>query len=182
VPQQKGRGIQSEGAGLMPVKLERTLMADRVPARIRVGGTLAADCLDQLAHLVAAYDLRCDWDSEPFDPTALPPDGPLDLYALETRNGSFDDLEAFCVDHGLAFWRWAGGTPGSFTPEIVVFTGRGAPESFQASEGEIIALDPDIITELENYEAIVEMIERSRFEPPAFCLTRPTTLVTPCSS
>jgi hypothetical protein len=151
--------------------LERIPMADRVPARIQIGGTVAADELDQLSAHIAVYDLRCDWDGEPFDRTDLPANGPLDLYALETLNGSFDDLEAYCVAHSLAFWRWAGGTPGAFDPEIIVFTGNGLPERFAASEGEIIALDPDTIAELGSYDAILEMIERSRFDPPPFQLT-----------
>lgn len=145
-------------------------MADRVPAGIQIGGSLAADELDQLSAHITAYDLRCDLDGAPFDRTDLPANGPLDLYALETLNGSFDDLEAYCVAHSLAFWRWAGGTPWAFDPEIIVFNGNGLPERFSASEGEIIALDPDTIAELGSYDAILEMIERSRFDPPRFQL------------
>lgn len=145
-------------------------MADFVSARIRIGGTLAQPCYQEFAHHIAAYDLRTDWDGPAFDSQAERSDGPLDLYAYDVANGTFDDLEEYCIDHGLAFWRWSGGSAGAFDPEIVVFTGSGEPEDFTAAEDEYVVFDAQAIHELGSYLAIMAAIGRSIFDPPPFVL------------
>lgn len=146
-------------------------MADLVSARIQIGGALAAPAFPQLCTHIAAYELCINWGGDRFDASAPLTGRPLDLYAYDVRNGSFDALEDFCRDKGLAFWRWSGGSPGAFDPEIVVFTGRGAPESFTASESEYAVYDGQAIEALGSYEAILDNVARSRFDPPAFKLT-----------
>lgn len=143
-------------------------MADFVSARIRIGGTLPAARYAELAHQIAAYDLRTEWGGPHFDPQAIDASGALDLYAYDVSNGTFDDLEEFCVDHGLAFWRWSGGSAGAFDPEIVIFTGSGEPEDFTAAEDEYVVFDAQAIHALGSYKAIMAAIGRSRFDPPAF--------------
>lgn len=143
-------------------------MADFASARIRIGGTLPQPNHQELAEHIADYDLRTDWDGPPFDSQAPHCDGSLDLYAYDVSNGTFDDLEEFCIDHGLAFWRWSGGSAGAFDPEIVVYTGVGEPEDFTASEDEYAVFDAEAIFQLGSYEAIMAAIGRSRFDPPPF--------------
>lgn len=145
-------------------------MADFVSARIRIGGTLPQSRHEALAGHIAAYDLRSEWDGPAFDPQTMHNDGPLDLYAYDVANGTFDDLEQFCIDHGLAFWRWSGGSAGAFEPEIVIYTGSGEPEDFTASEDEYVVFDTQAIFHLGSYEAIMAAIGRSNFDPPSFVL------------
>lgn len=145
-------------------------MAEFVSARIRIGGTLPHTCYEELAGHIAAYDLHTEWDGPPFDSQFPHSDGPLDLHAYDVSNGTFDDLEEFCIDHGLAFWRWSGGSAGAFDPEIVVYTGSGEPEDFTAAEDEYAVFDAEAIFQLGSYEAIMAAIGRSRFDPPPFRL------------
>lgn len=146
-------------------------MAECVSARIQIGGALTACAFSLLCGHIAAYELCTNWGGDRFDASAPLPCGTLDLYAYDVPNGSFDDLEEFCRNTGLAYWRWSGGSPGAFDPEVVVFTGSGAPECFTASEGEYAVYDWQAIEALGSYEAIVADAARSRFDPPAFTLT-----------
>lgn len=143
-------------------------MADFVSARIRIGGALPADRYGELADHIAAYDLRTEWGGPHFDPQTTHANGALDLYAYDVSNGTFDDLEEFCVDHGLAFWRWSGGSAGAFDPEIVIVDSNGARSVFTAAEDEYVVFDAQAIIQLGSYDAILAMIERSRFDPPSF--------------
>lgn len=145
-------------------------MADYVSARIRIGGPLAAALYDELADRITAYDLRTEWGGPCFDRRQARENGPLDLYAYDVSNGTFDDLEEFCIDHGLAFWRWSGGSAGAFDPEIVVFSGSGEPEDFTAAENEYVVFDAQAVHQLGSYGAIMAAIGRSCFDPPAFVI------------
>lgn len=143
-------------------------MADFVSARIRIGGTLPAARYAELAHQIATYDLRTEWGGAPFDPQTTHANGALDLYAHDVSNGTFDDLEEFCIDHGLAFWRWSGGSAGAFDSEIVIVDSNGERSVFTAAEDEYVVFDAQVIIQLGSYDAILAMIERSRFDPPGF--------------
>ena len=46
-------------------------MGDRAPVHITIGGTLPHEHLEAFAAHAADYDLRTEWDGEPFDPAAL---------------------------------------------------------------------------------------------------------------
>jgi hypothetical protein len=41
-------------------------MGDRAPVHITIGGKLPREHLDEFAMRAAVYDLRIDWDGEPF--------------------------------------------------------------------------------------------------------------------
>lgn len=109
-------------------------MGERAPLHITIGGTLPRGLLSVFTEHVASYDLRTEWDGEPFDPAALPSDAPLELFGTELNGGHVHDLEAFCTEHGLAFRRWSGGCLGVFLPGSVLFAGRGAVRTCEASE------------------------------------------------
>ncbi len=47
-------------------------MGDRAPVHITIGGTLPREHLATFAGHAADYDLRTEWDGEPFDPAVLP--------------------------------------------------------------------------------------------------------------
>ena len=109
-------------------------MGDRASVHITIGGTLLREHLAALAGHIADYDLRIEWDGEPFDPAVLPEAKPLELYGMELNGGLIDDVDAFCTEHRLPFHRWSGGCLGAFDPEIVVFDGSGPPRSYIAND------------------------------------------------
>ncbi len=111
-------------------------MGDRAQCHIEIGGTLPVALLDQLSRHIADYDLRCDWDGEPFDPEALLEDAVLDLYGDQLNGGLVPDLERFCAEHGLAYRRWSGGCLGAFNPEIVAHYGSGDSHEAAADDDE----------------------------------------------
>ena len=84
-------------------------MADRVSASIALGGSITAARLDELTQLVTDECLSTEWDGEPFDLTQLTPGEPLQLHAHEVGWGMFEELEAWCREHHVAYIRWSGG-------------------------------------------------------------------------
>src|SRR3546814_11227400 len=89
-PRGRGRAacrITSErpdGVAVLPFSLpRRVIMADRVSASIAIGGKVSPTQLAELAAHIADYDLRIEWDGEPFDPIHLPQEDALRLFAHE---------------------------------------------------------------------------------------------------
>jgi hypothetical protein len=58
---------------------------------------LAARTSATFAAHAADYDLRTEWDGEPFDPAALRPGEPLELYGTELNGGQIPEIDAFCM-------------------------------------------------------------------------------------
>lgn len=140
-------------------------MADRVSARITIGGTLSRSLLDEFTQTINDEDARLDWDGEPFSPTQIPTNGPFELMAHEVAWGSFSQLEAFCQQQGLPYVRWAGGCPGSFGPERVVFIGSGDPASYAVSEDDALVYDLETIRFLGSLDAIEASAAEGNFTP-----------------
>ncbi len=143
-------------------------MADRVPAAIIIGGTIAANLLPSLIETIQLDDLSTEWDGEPFYEKQLPVDSPLQLYGQEVANGEFDELENFCHTNGLAFRRWSGGSSGSFAPEIVVWTGQGERQVYMADADEHAVITAEDARRLGSYEAIIDYFAEAAFELPPF--------------
>lgn len=140
-------------------------MADRVSARIAIGGTLPRSLLNDLKQHIDDEDLRVDWEGEPFDPEDLSVDAPLDLKAHEVAWGYFEQLEQFCRDHGLAYVRWSGGCPGSFGPDREVFTGSGEPRSHAVTEDDELVFSLETIRDLGSIAAIEARAAEGDFTP-----------------
>lgn len=120
-------------------------MGDRAPVHITIGGALRRDHLGELAACAEEYDLRSEWDGEPFDQAAVTQGEPLELYGTELNGGQIPEVESFCIEHGLIFRRWSGGCPGAYLPEIVVFDGTGPMRDYTASEDEYVLFPPSWI-------------------------------------
>ena len=120
-------------------------MGDRAPVHITIGGALRRDLLADLAACAEEYDLRTEWDGEPFGPAAAIEGEPLELYGTELNGGQIPEIDAFCIEHGLIFRRWSGGCPGAYLPEIVVFDGTGPMRDYTASEDEYVLFPPSWI-------------------------------------
>lgn len=120
-------------------------MGDRAPVHITIGGALRRDLLGNLAACAEEYDLRAEWDGEPFGAAAVTEGEPLELYGTELNGGQIPEIDAFCIEHGLIFRRWSGGCPGAYLPEIVVFDGTGPLRDYTASEDEYVLFSPSWI-------------------------------------
>ncbi|EXS69403.1 hypothetical protein [Sphingobium sp. Ant17] len=141
-------------------------MANRVPASIRLGGTLSATAYDELADIILAERLSVEWDGEPFDPSHRTPGQPLNLYAHGVVGGQFEDLEARCIELNLPFIRSCDGYPGEWNPERVVFTGEGGPASYPADEGGYVVLNRGTAEKLGSLEAIIAWFDAADFRLP----------------
>ena len=100
-------------------------MGDRAMCHIRLGGDLPRSKLPELQHHIETYGLLSDWGGEPVDTEIPLLSEPLDLYGEELNGGLVPDLEKFCVDNALPFWRWSGGCGGAFEPELYANYGPG---------------------------------------------------------
>ncbi len=88
-------------------------MGERYPAEIKIGGKVPAGLLDRfLGELNSIRGRVGGYDGDPFvAETAaelrqtLDDDGHLCLADAEASFGQFEDLEAFCVQHGIPFDR-----------------------------------------------------------------------------
>ena len=88
-------------------------MADRFPGEITIGGKVPSALLEEFLGEVASSGASVgDYGDAPFDGRtaeelrgALDEDGHLRLADPEACYGQFDDLEAFCVRHGIPFDR-----------------------------------------------------------------------------
>jgi hypothetical protein len=145
-------------------------MADRVSASIAIGGRVNPLLLAQLAVHIANYDLRMDWDGEPFDPAYLPIGDTLRLFAHEVPWGIFDGLEQYCCEVRLAYQRWSGSCPGSFGAERIVYDGKTGPLNFSVDEDDHLVLHAQTILQLGSMRAIRRYIAQAEFTVPHFML------------
>lgn len=142
-------------------------MADRVSARIAIGGTLPRSLLAAFTRTIEDEDARLDWEAEPLTDGAIPADGPLELMAHEVAWGNFSGLEEFCHEHGLAYVRWSGGCLGSFGPERIVFTGSGDPVRHAVTDDDELVFAIETIRELGSIAAIEGRAVEGGFTPGA---------------
>lgn len=150
-------------------------MGDRASCHLTIGGKLTSDEFEELCHHIDAYDLRVEWDGEPFTAECLEPGTPIELFGQELNGGLVDDLEAFCLERKLHYRRWSGGCPGSFLPEILVSHGDGATYDTSASEDEYIVFTTEDIKRAESLDVLKAEIEKFQPDIPAFELSRCTT-------
>lgn len=145
-------------------------MADRVAANIIIGGGVTPDQIAALAELIAADDLRVEWDDDPFDVNSIEPDQPLRLYAYEVPWGCFEALEQYCCDQQIAFGRWSGGCSASFGAECIVYDGRTGPFNFAVDDDDRLVLHTQTIGQLGSMRAIKRYIAEADLEIPAFAV------------
>lgn len=141
-------------------------MADRASASILIGGVLAHDLVDPLIETIAREGGFAGWDETPIDAAALESIGPLEVCGYDLAGGVFDELEAFCVENGLAFVRTSGSCPGAFGPERVVFEGTGEPRHYAMDEDERVVIDRSTMDMLGTLEAARCYFDAADFEPP----------------
>lgn len=141
-------------------------MADRASASIFIGGVLARDLVDSLIETIAIEGGFAGWDETPIDAAMLESIGPLEVCGYELAGGVFDELEAFCVKHGLAFIRTSGSCPGAFGPERVVFEGAGEPRHYALDEDNRVLIGRSTMDALGTLEAARCYFDAADFKPP----------------
>jgi hypothetical protein len=147
------------------------MMADRVSASITLGGTLSTDQYEALAQIIASEGLSTEWDGEPFEPHHRIEGQSLSLFAHEVAGGTFEQLESWCVDHGLPFARWCGGYPGAWGPERLVFTGEGEPISHACDEEDHIVMPRQTVEKLASFEAVIAYFDGADFKVPPLVIS-----------
>lgn len=141
-------------------------MADRVPASIRIGGSVSAATFAELLHVIAFEGLSAEWGGEHFDPASRVIGEPLALFDESCAWGKIDNLEAFCVEKGLPFVRWSGSYPGEWSPERLVFRGSGTVDSYMVDESDRVLLDRRLLADLGSVEAALAYFDAAGFEVP----------------
>jgi hypothetical protein len=141
-------------------------MSDRVSASITLGGLVSAADFEILARLIADESLSTDWDGPWFTSQEYEPGKPLRLKGREVVGGQFDELEAWCVVHGVAFVRWSGGYTGSWSAERVVFTGQGEPTRYAIDEDNVVLVDRATIETLGDLDAVLAYLDAAEFDVP----------------
>ena len=145
-------------------------MGDRAPVHITIGGTMPREVLADFAGIADSYDLRVEWDGEPFDPAAIVAGEPLELYGTELNGGQIPEIDAFCAEHGLPFRRWSGGCLGAYLPEIILFDGQGPMRDYTASEDEYVLFPPSWINNFTRLRDLKREIARAEQTIPAFVI------------
>ena len=141
-------------------------MAHRVSASITLGGTITADIYAGLVEHIAEVALATEWGGEPFSPDQRAEGASLALFAYEVPDGEFRALEAYCVEHEIAFARWSASYPGAFAAERIVFPGAGEPHSYIADEEDHILIGRDTVEALGSFEAVLAYFDEAGFDVP----------------
>lgn len=146
-------------------------MADRVSASITLGGVLPRALLEEFVAVVAGEALSTEWDGPAFLATDIRSDGPLDLMAHQVPWGRFEELEGFCIEHGLRFARWCEAYPGGWDGERLVFDGAGEPRSYRVTDSDTVVLALDEIRAMGSMEAVEAHFASADIAIPALTFT-----------
>lgn len=141
-------------------------MANRVPASILIGGDISTAVFAELLHIIAFEGLSPEWGGEPFDAESRVVGEPLALFDESCAWGKIDNLEAFCVEHGLAFVRWSGSYPGEWSPERLIFRGNGAVDSYFVDESDRVLIDRRLLSDLGSVEAALAYFDAAEYQVP----------------
>lgn len=149
-------------------------MTNRVSASIAIGGMLPANLLSGFVKAVESEALSTEWGGEPFTIDDMPEGRSLHLMAHEVAWGRFEELESFCVEHGLPFARWSGAYSCEWGAERVVFTGSGEPQSYEADDNDNIVFNREVVDRLGMLEAIQAHLDTANFPiPPLVVIAHP---------
>lgn len=145
-------------------------MADRASASILIGGVLPSTAVDALLEAVASDGGFNSWEETPIDAAALDSGSPLEVCGYDLAGGVFDRLEAYAVEHGLAFVRTSGSCPGAFGPERVVFEGKGDPRNYALDEDDRVVIDRATLEALNSIEGARAYFDAAGVEVPSLVI------------
>ena len=142
------------------------MMSEYCYACISIGGNISADQFAQLSELIKAEGLSDEIDDTPFDPDALVADEPLRLHNYNASYGTFEALEQYCCDQGIAYCRWCAACPGVFDAERIIFDGKTGPLNYSTDDDDHIMLHVQTIMQLGSMRKIRSYIKPADFEVP----------------
>jgi hypothetical protein len=146
-------------------------MGDRAPCSITIGGDLSADHLPRFLSLIEDYGLTIDWGGEPFEFRLHPVATPIALFGDEINGGCVDDVESFCVEHGLPFRRVSGGCLGAFSPEIIVFYGaKQGVQRFDADDDGSMVMTADAVLRAKSLTDLQARVIYAKRDIPPFII------------
>ena len=145
-------------------------MSDRAPCHIVLGGDLAADLHDELVHVIQTHHLSHQWDGETFAGPIDTSGAPLELFGMQLPGGIPYELEEFCRDNQLAYWRWSGSCYGAFNAEIEIHLVDGSTENVEANDSEIPVFCPQVIEAADSLDALKARIALVNQPIPPFRL------------
>lgn len=141
-------------------------MADRASATILIGGVLPPELIDPFLGTIALERGFDGWEEAPVDAGAFDREAPLEVCGYELAGGVFEQLEAFCVEHRLAFVRSSGSCPGAFGPERVIFDDDGPLRRYAVDEDDRVVIDRSMLEALGSLEAVRAYFDAAEFTPP----------------
>lgn len=142
-------------------------MADRVPASIRIGGQMSRAVFAEFVLAITSDGLSLEWGGAPFEAEQRVAGEPLELFDDSCAWGKIDNLEAFCVAHGLPFVRWAGSCPGEWSCERLVFRGAGTVDSYMVDESDRVLLDRRLLEDFGSLELAYAYFDAAELVVPA---------------
>jgi hypothetical protein len=80
--------------------------------------------------------------------------------------GSFNALEQYCCNNGIAYHRWSGACPGSFGAERILYDGKRGPFNYDADEDDRVVLTAETIEQLGSMRAIRAYLKPASFAVP----------------
>lgn len=141
-------------------------MSEYCYACISIGGNINADQFAQLSELIKAEGLSDEIDDTPFDPDALVTGEPLRLHNYNASYGTFEALEQYCCNEGIAYRRWCAACTGVFDAERIVFDGKTGPLNYSTNDDDHVMLHVQTIMDLGSMRAIRSYLKPADFDVP----------------
>ncbi len=140
-------------------------MADRSPAQITIGGQIPLACIPALLRMITLDHALTLYSDEPVDEDHFMIGSVLELSISQAVGGSAENIEDFCMNHGISFVRNSDGCPGSYDAKRLLFSGNGHPRYYALSEAGEVMLDHFEFQTLGSYEAVEAWFREAEWTP-----------------
>lgn len=145
-------------------------MPNRASATIRIGGVIPLSFVPTLLRAIACDDRAADCDGGEVSANDIVSGVVLEIYGDQVVGGKFENVEALCRQHGLAYVRKSDACRYAFEAERVVYTGEGSPRVFEVNDAEYVVLTKHDLNGLGSIEAANAWFESSEFTPPVLTI------------
>lgn len=140
-------------------------MTDRSPAQITIGGQIPLASLPALISMIELDHALTSDKEEPVDEGHFLIGNVLELSIAQAVGGSAQNIEHFCMNHGISFARESDGCPGSYDAQRLLFAGQGHPRYYTLSDAGEAMLSPALFRALGSYDAIDAWFQAAEWTP-----------------
>lgn len=140
-------------------------MADRSPVQITIGGKIPIACIPDLIAMIALDHALMLGSEEPVDESHFVAGQLLELAIAEAPGGSAENIEDFCIQHGIAFVRNSDGCRASYGAHRMVFGGSRDPRYYSLSDPDQVMLSRSLFLLLGSFEAVDAWFEEAMWKP-----------------